>query len=241
MAHGWIGIGANVGEITTAFRLVCQRLADTRTLVPGVRSGLYQTRPIGASAGGAFTNAVFGVETSLAPLQLLDALQSLEDDLGRQRSTRWGPRPIDLDLITFEDMVLQSPRLTLPHPAAWYRRFVLDPLIEVAPAWHHPLLNESSSALRSRLSRRPLNVSGATDLEVTLQAAFPQVRFLPDPEVSQADVALWLRGDIAPPARLNGTPVADLSTTPGDAPRRVIDFLNSALDEPTRIGDWPQE
>lgn len=241
MTECWIGIGANLGEPKAAFDDAWSALGR----IPGIqlqqRSGLFQTAPIGPVAGAVFTNAVFSLTTKLSPLELLDRLQAIENLLGRRRDTRWGPRPLDLDLLYFDQQILQHPRLILPHPAAWYRQFVVVPLLEIAADLVHPLFHQSVSELQSRLASRPLRVAildreWANALEsVTTQ--FSNVQFL-DSVTDAPDVLLKLNDPATVGATIGGVPIADLTMMPGDARQRVTDFLESVLDVPVRTGDW---
>ena len=157
-----IALGGNEGDVSAAFAAALRRLEGPDLWVTAV-SRLYATPPMGADAGGAFLNAAATVNTSLAPLALLDRLLAAEDALGRVRTVRWGPRSIDLDLILYGDAVIDVPRLRVPHPAAWHRRFVLDPLCDIAPDALHPETGETIAALRDRLVPRPLPVAVDAD------------------------------------------------------------------------------
>jgi 2-amino-4-hydroxy-6-hydroxymethyldihydropteridine diphosphokinase len=147
-------------------------------------SSYNKTAPVGDQAGAGFLNAAAELETALAPLQLLDKLQAIEHDLGRTRTIHWGPRTLDLDLLFWESQIIDSPRLVVPHPAAWYRRFVLDPLVEIAPRFVHPVKRVDVTTLRGRLLVRPFRVSLAGGTQETkselirrLSADFPDVVF----------------------------------------------------------------
>jgi len=112
-------------------------------------------------------------------------VQSIEADLGRARPFRWAPRPIDLDLLFYDSEIIDLPRLKVPHPAAWYRRFVLDPLVEIAPRFVHPEKLADIEALRQRLLGRPLVVAFAggepearSRLMRVLGPAIPGTRFI---------------------------------------------------------------
>lgn len=129
----YIGVGANLGD---ARATVLQALQDLAAL-PGTkllrRSALYRSAPVEA-AGPDFINAVAEVATSLRPQQLLSELQQLEQAAGRLRPYRNAPRTLDLDILLYGDLQLDSPVLTIPHPRMYERAFVLVPLAEIAPS-----------------------------------------------------------------------------------------------------------
>ena len=139
MATVLVALGSNLGDrIARIDRAVDLVGAHPAITVVG-RSNWYCTRPIGGPAGqGEFVNAAIRLETSLAPEALLAALQNVEADLGRQRRARWEARTIDLDLLLFGELILKTPRLEVPHPRMAFRRFVLEPAVDVAPAMRHP-------------------------------------------------------------------------------------------------------
>ncbi len=117
----------------------------------------YETTPVG-SVETRFINGVVEVATSLQPIELLDVLQQIELELGRQPGDRWGPRAIDLDLLAQGESQYHDGRLDVPHPAAWYRRFVLDPWEQIAGDWVVPRWAMTVADLRRRLLQRPLPV-----------------------------------------------------------------------------------
>jgi 2-amino-4-hydroxy-6-hydroxymethyldihydropteridine diphosphokinase len=128
----YIALGANLGEPAHALRAALTALGA----VPGIRvlsaSSLYRTAPVDSS-GPDYLNAVAEVSTTLTAPTLLDALQAIELQAGRERPYRNAPRTLDLDLLLFGDARIQSPRLTVPHPRMFERAFVLVPLAEIAP------------------------------------------------------------------------------------------------------------
>ncbi len=152
MPDVFIGLGSNLGDreaaLTSALEAI-RELPETRL----IRSSSWmETDPVGGPPQGMFLNGVVQIETTLSPEQLLDHLQRIERELGRtEEKIRWGPRVIDLDLLTYSDLTLETPRLTLPHPRLHERSFVLVPLSHIAPDWCHPRLKKSASALLKAL------------------------------------------------------------------------------------------
>jgi 2-amino-4-hydroxy-6-hydroxymethyldihydropteridine diphosphokinase len=135
LAQALIALGGNVGDVRAAFDRAVALLCDGFAVRLIVRSSDYRTPPWGVTDQPPFVNAVIAVATSLAPHDLLaraiDAERALGRDRGQER--RWGPRTIDIDLLTYDDLVLQDSDLTLPHPRLFERAFVLVPLAEIAP------------------------------------------------------------------------------------------------------------
>jgi 2-amino-4-hydroxy-6-hydroxymethyldihydropteridine diphosphokinase len=135
MASAIIALGGNVGDVRATFRAaiidICAR-AQGRLLA---RSSDYATPPWGDEQQPPFVNACIEIETGLAPDALLAVVQQVERTFGRDRAKerRWGPRTLDLDLIAYDDLTLQTEALTLPHPHVLERAFVLVPLAEIAP------------------------------------------------------------------------------------------------------------
>jgi len=135
MAEALIGLGGNLGDVRTTLERAVAALCDGSTVRLLARSSDYLTPPWGHTDQPAFVNLCIAVATTLAPLALLARAQGVERSLGRDRAReqRWGPRPIDIDLIAYDDAVLEGPELTLPHPRVFERAFVLMPLAEIAP------------------------------------------------------------------------------------------------------------
>lgn len=151
-----ISLGANVGDRARAIEQALRALS-AHPEVQAVRcSRLRATRPAGGPGGQAhFLNAAAVLQTSLPPAALLALLMSVEAGAGRRRDVRWGPRPLDLDLLLYDDVVLTGPSLRLPHPRMAWRRFVLEPAAEIAPDMMHPSTGWSVARLLAHLNTTP--------------------------------------------------------------------------------------
>jgi len=130
-----IALGGNVGDIALTFDRAVALLCGDKTVSLKQRSANYRTPPWGVTDQPAFVNAVIAVTTTLPPRQLLARMREVEWRLGRNRAfeQRWGPRTLDLDLLAYDDVTLDTKELTLPHPRMFERAFVLVPLAEIAP------------------------------------------------------------------------------------------------------------
>ena len=133
MNTAYVALGANLGDPTAAVLAAFAALANLPESRVARCSSLYRTAPVGILSQPDFVNAVAVLETTLPPESLLDALLDIEARFGRIRRERNGPRTLDLDLLLYDDIELDLPRLTLPHPRLHLRAFVLLPLAEVAP------------------------------------------------------------------------------------------------------------
>ena len=133
MARAWLGLGANIGDPPAQVREAVQRLDAHRDITVTAQSSMLITKPWGKTDQPDFSHMVVEVETGLAPLDLLDACLGIEHEMGRVRDIRWGPRRIDIDIVAYERLELDTERLHLPHRHAHERDFVLDPLREIAP------------------------------------------------------------------------------------------------------------
>src|SRR6202451_3245060 len=135
MAHALIALGGNVGDVRATFQKAIANICGMAQAVLLARSSDYATPPWGEPNQARFINACIEIETVLDPHALLFALHRIEKKFGRDRAheTRWGPRTLDLDLIAYDDIKIDKPELTLPHPRLLERAFVLVPLAEIAP------------------------------------------------------------------------------------------------------------
>ena len=152
MADVLIALGGNVGDVRATFQKAIANICGMTQGVLLARSSDYATPPWGDEQQARFINACVEIETGLDPHALLFTLHKIEKKFGRDRSheTRWGPRTLDLDLIAYDDVSIQKPELTLPHPRLFERAFVLVPLAEIVP--DRVIAGCSISAALARLS-----------------------------------------------------------------------------------------
>jgi len=144
----YVGLGANLGDRAGNIRAALELLASGPELIVTKVSSLLENPAVGGPANSPqFLNAVAEVETTLGPKEVLQRLLDTEHALGRERNQKWEPRQIDLDLLLFGDAVRTEPNLVLPHPRMHERRFVLQPLAEIAPDVLHPVLKRKAADL----------------------------------------------------------------------------------------------
>lgn len=150
-----ISLGSNLGDSRAALREAIDLLNKGLAIEVTAVSRHYVTQPVGGPAGqGEFVNGAATLYTSLEPEALLQRMQTVEWHLGRERKERWGSRTIDLDLLLYDSRIVRTPSLTLPHPRMTFRRFVIEPAVEVAAGWVHPEYGSSLRALRDRLPQQ---------------------------------------------------------------------------------------
>jgi len=162
--RAFIGFGANLGDPFATLPDVLKTLAALPETQLAACSSYYRSAPLGVSGPQPdYINAVIALDTGLSPQALLDALLRLEDACGRQRATALAPRPLDLDLLLYGEMVMQSPTLTLPHPRLHQRAFVLLPLAEIAPTLSIPGFGSLSALLEEVKGQRIERVQDIDD------------------------------------------------------------------------------
>jgi 2-amino-4-hydroxy-6-hydroxymethyldihydropteridine diphosphokinase len=145
----YLSLGSNVGDRDAYLRAAIAWL-ETKGGIVSV-SSFYETEPVEFTEQGWFLNCAVALETAETPEQLMAAILRFEQQMGRQRIQRKGPRTIDIDILLFGDTILDTPALTVPHPAMHQRRFVLEPLAEIGPAVRHPVLKKTIRELLDAL------------------------------------------------------------------------------------------
>ncbi len=156
MTKVFLGLGSNLGDREKNIKEALRRLQKSGIARELKASSLYETEPEGVKNQPFFLNGVLEMETDLSPRDLLDVLQALEEQLGRRKGRKWGPRIIDLDILLYGNLVMKEEDLEIPHPLLARRSFVLIPLAELAPETVHPLLKKTISDLRDEKSSKTL-------------------------------------------------------------------------------------
>jgi 2-amino-4-hydroxy-6-hydroxymethyldihydropteridine diphosphokinase len=164
VTRAYVGLGSNLGDRVATLDAAVRALdADVHTHVMAV-SQVYETEPVGGPAQGPYLNAVAVLETDRSPRELLALLLATEAGLGRVRGERWGPRTLDLDLLLYDGPPIDSPELTVPHPRAKERAFVLVPLVDADPFARFP---DGEAAVEALARLAPVSgVVPVSDLEV---------------------------------------------------------------------------
>ena len=161
----FLGLGTNMGQREHHLEQAVAGLSPVMRVT--AVSPIYETAPWGLEDQPAFLNLCLAGKTSLSPQKLLSTIQNLEEKLGRTPTVKWGPRLIDIDILLYEDFILQTDHLTIPHPLMTERAFVLVPLADIAPQVIHPVRNQTIREL-------------ATAVDATSVTRLPQQRFGPE-------------------------------------------------------------
>lgn len=243
MSNCYIALGGNLGTVQATFQQALALLDGTSGVKVVDSSRSYTTSPVGSHAGEQFLNAAAQLHTTLSPSELLIVLQSVETRLGRIRTRHWGPRTLDLDLLLYDQAIVSTPTLTVPHPHLWYRRFVLDPLVEIAPQQIHPRHGLTIAELHARLQSRPLPcvlLGGSSESSAKLRQELRQDSTVATDDIEWCDstpTRAWLTFclDQAPiPPGIAPSRCIPVWTFPTPPLETIRDALTAALD-PARV------
>ena len=196
MPECFIALGGNQGNVRETFSQALDRLNQHPEIALIKTSQWFETAPVGSQTDATFLNGAAHLSVTLSPQKLLHELQNVETEMGRNRGIRWSARPLDLDLILYDQLISDSDALVIPHPACWYRRFVLDPLMEIAPDVMHPVKKITIKELQQRLLNQPfrLSIAGLATIDAEhviqeLKQQFPHVLY-----------SIWERAEESIPA-----------------------------------------
>ena len=158
MATVYLGVGSNLGDRQANIDRAIALLKEHEDIEVLAVSSFIESDPEGGPPQGPYLNGALRLKTDLLPLDLLSQLKMVERRLGRQKGAPNSPRPIDLDILLYDDRILREPNLTVPHPHLHERGFVLEPLAQLAPELVHPVLHETIAVLRDRA---PVRLAGS--------------------------------------------------------------------------------
>ncbi len=151
MSIVYIGLGSNIGNREENCRKAIHLLKENGLMVKK-QSSMLETEPWGVKEQPKFINMAIEVETGKNPEDLLGILKNIENQMGRTKSVKWGQRIIDLDILLYDDIVVETPHLEIPHPFMHEREFVLKPLVEIAPDKKHPVIGKTIKEMLSALN-----------------------------------------------------------------------------------------
>lgn len=148
MNRAYLSLGSNEGDRLQWLNKALDMLGEACGIIVK-KSSVYETAAWGITEQAAFLNMAVLLHTPLTPTGLLESILQIETKLGRQRSVKWGPRTLDIDILLFNNEIINMPSLSVPHPFLQDRRFTLQPLAEIAPEYVHPMLHKTIAALLS--------------------------------------------------------------------------------------------
>ncbi len=150
----YLSIGSNMGNRELYLKGAISELRENKNIIIQNISNFIETKPYGYTEQDDFLNGCLSIKTLLTPIELLKVLNKIESNAGRTREIHWGPRTLDLDILLYDDIIMDTEILTIPHSEMHLRNFVLDSLIEIAPKKRHPILNKTITEIRNDLIRQ---------------------------------------------------------------------------------------
>jgi 2-amino-4-hydroxy-6-hydroxymethyldihydropteridine diphosphokinase len=158
----YLSLGSNVGDREANLRAAVAQLRSPKIDVKRI-SSVYETEPVDRTDQPDFLNLALEIQTELFPMQLLSITQRIEQQLGRERRVDKGPRTIDIDILLFGKFIIQSPKLVVPHPRMHERRFVLEPMAEIAADLRHPVIKRT---MREMLMATKSQIVNRTSIQI---------------------------------------------------------------------------
>ncbi len=149
--RAYIALGSNLGDRRAYLEQAIAALTEIPEIEVVAQSRFIETVPVGPGKQNHYLNAALEISTEFTPNRLLEALLRIERKLGRIRNEKWGPRTIDLDILFYDDLIVDEPKLRIPHPHLQEREFVLEPLCDIAPTLEHPASKHTMSELLAHL------------------------------------------------------------------------------------------
>lgn len=232
MARALVALGSNLGDRENSLRAALDELRAAPDVALLSQSRLHETAPVGGPVPQApFLNGAVLLETSLEPRSLLDRLQRIEEQSGRTRVRRWGPRTLDLDLLLYEQIVMHSTTLELPHPRMAFRRFVLEPAAEIAGSMIHPTTGWNIARLLQHLN------TADSYAAIAAPAGYGKTRLAASAAQAVGGVFVEV-GSNGLPARDRSSPNLALELEFLDARRRRLQREAWGVDRPWILSDF---
>ena len=166
----YLSAGSNVGDKISYLKSALIKLSSNKNIALQKISSLYETLPFGKTDQNNFMNIVFSLLTSYSPIDLFNEIKQIESEIGRSKTERWGPREIDLDILLFDNMIIENDHIVIPHKGLLERDFVIKPLLEIEPEISHPVKHKKIKDLlylltsKTIINKSPNSILGITEI-----------------------------------------------------------------------------